>query len=58
MSIMKMIEALYLELKTMKQDPFKKKVLNKLCHAISLITGYSNAETCLEIIRRQHEIIK
>ena len=47
---MKMIEALYLELKNMKQEPFKKKVLNKLCPAISVITGYSNATTCLEII--------
>ena len=49
-ALMKMIEALYLELKNMKQEPFKKKVLNKLCPAISVITGYSNATTCLEII--------
>ena len=27
-ALMKMIEALYLELKNMKQEPFKKKVLN------------------------------
>ena len=54
---MKMIEALYLELKTLKQDPFKKKVLNKLCHSISLIMGYSNASTCMELIAKQHEII-
>ena len=51
-SIMKMIEALYLELKNMKQEPFKKKVLNKLCPAISMITGYSNATTCLEVIKK------
>ena len=46
-SIMSLIEALYLELKTLKQDPFKKKVLQKLCNAISLLLGTSNAETAL-----------
>lgn len=53
-----MIEALYLELKTMKQDPFKKKVLNKLCNCISVLMGYSNPVTSLKLLKRQHEVIK
>jgi len=55
--VMRLIEALYLELKQLKQDPFKKKVLNKLCNSISLIIGHSSAQTCLEMIRLQHKII-
>lgn len=53
-----MFEALYHELKTMKQAPFKKKILHKLCNAISLVMACSNQGTCLEIVKRQHETIK
>lgn len=56
--MMVMIEALYIELKTGKQDPFKKKVLNKLCSSITFMMGFSNARTCLELIKRQHEVIR
>lgn len=56
--MMVMIEALYIELKTGKQDPFKKKVLNKLCSSITFMMGFSNAKTCLELIKRQHEVIR
>ena len=57
-ALMNIYEALFLELKTLKQDPFKKKVLNKLCNSLSLIVGFSNASTSLELIRHHHEIIK
>ena len=53
-SIMQMIEAFYQELKSMKQEPYKKKILQKLCNAISLLMGYSNAGTCHELIKKQH----
>jgi hypothetical protein len=52
-----MIEALYQEMKSMKQDPFKKKILQKLCNAISLLVGFSNANTCHELIKKQHLLI-
>lgn len=54
---MQMIEALYQEMKSMKQDPFKKKILQKLCNAISLLVGFSNAGTCHELIKKQHQLI-
>ena len=50
--VMRLIEALYLELKSMKQDPFKKKVLNKLCNSITVIMCCSNARTCHELIKQ------
>ena len=49
-SIMQMIDALIFELKSMKQEPFKKKVMSKLCHSVSLILGHSNPTTCLELM--------
>ena len=57
-SIIKMMDALYKELKKGGQEAFKKKILFKINYAISLIMSYSDAKTCLEMLKTQKTIIQ
>ena len=50
-AIIKMMDALYKELKKGGQEAFKKKILFKINYAISLMMSNTGSETCLEMLR-------
>ena len=49
---------MYKELKKGGQEAFKKKILFKINYAIALIMSNSDAETCLDMLNTQKNIIE
>ena len=56
-AIIKLMDALYKELKKGGQEAFKKKILFKINYAIALIMSNSDIETCIEMLKTQSTII-
>ena len=55
--LLKMMQALYKEIKQANHAPFKKKVLFKINYAVSLFMSHSDAETLIFFLQKQRTMI-